>query len=311
MFSFLHPLLCCRSFLLITSVLCVASPVVAQPAMVFVSDTQAPMWVEKLVLKQNQNIKATGLVFHDILQSRPASLFILGDVVALGYKDKKWSQMDQYLDSCRKAGIQVSALLGNHDVMTRAKKGEKQFQRRFPNHKRTGFYQVVDSVAVVLLNSNFKKLSSEDIHQQQQWLDTTLKNLDNDSSVLMTIVTCHHAPYSNSKIVGSSEAVQQYFVPGFMNAMKAQLMITGHSHNFELFKREGKTFLVIGGGGGIHQPLTKAEKRMNDLSGNYKPQFHYLVARRKGRSLLLTSRFLKEDFSGFSEGHTLSIPFPK
>lgn len=62
------------------------------------------MWVEKIVLKSNNNVQATQLAFNDILEKRPTSLFILGDVVTLGYKQKKWSRMDIYLDSCRRAG---------------------------------------------------------------------------------------------------------------------------------------------------------------------------------------------------------------
>ncbi len=279
-----------------------------QNQIAFVSDTQAPMWVEKVVLGSNQNIRATNLVFSDILKYKPSSLFILGDVVTLGYKQKKWTRMDAYLDSCRKAGIKVSALLGNHDVMTRPKKGEKQFQNRFPDHNRTGYYQIVDSVAVIFLNSNFSKLSSQDLKQQQTWFHNTLNALDEDSSVVATLVACHHAPFSNSKIVGSSKNVQQHFVPDFIHSTKARLFITGHSHNYELFKHAGKDFLVIGGGGGLNQPLSKSEKRMQDISTTYKPQFHYLVVQRNNRNLCFTSRFLKDDFSGFEEGFSFSVP---
>lgn len=276
---------------------------------VFVSDTQAPMWVEKMVLGSNNNVEATQLVLRDILQRRPASVFILGDVVTLGYKQKKWSRMDLFLDSCRRAGIPVRALLGNHDVMTRSRKGESQFQKRFPDHYRTGYYQVVDSVAVIFLNSNFSKLSAEDMSRQQSWLVSTLTALDADPAVVTTIVACHHAPFSNSKIVGSSRNVQKYFVPSFLSSSKAKLFITGHSHNYELFKHEGKDFLIIGGGGGLSQPLTDNEKRLNDVSATYKPQFHYLVMNRSAGQLCLTSRYLKSDFSGFTEGLSFSIPY--
>lgn len=277
--------------------------------MIFVSDTQAPMWVETLWLKSNHNQEATGFLFRDIVKQHPAYLFILGDVVTLGYKKKKWSRMDRYLDSCRQAGIRVSALLGNHDVMTRARKGESLFQQRFPDHHRTGFYQVVDSVAVLFLNSNFKKLAPADIQQQQEWLSTTLTALDEDPSILITVVACHHAPYSNSTIVGSSEPVQKYFVPSYLQSRKARLFITGHSHNYELFQRAGKDFLVIGGGGGLHQPLSEKPDRLFDLSSGYKPQFHYLVMQRNGGTLCLTSRYLLEDFSGFQEGLSFSIHY--
>lgn len=299
-----------RYFCLTISLL-LARPSLGQSTeVVFVSDTQAPMWVEKLVLGSNRNVEATDRVLTDIARRRPSSVFILGDVVTLGYKEKKWSRIDQFLDSCRKAGIPVRALLGNHDVMTRSRKGERLFQKRFPDHNRTGYFVVTDSVAVVLLNSNFSKLSEEDISHQQTWLTNTLQALDKDQRIVATIVACHHAPYSNSKIVGSSVPVQQHFVPPFLSSSKARLFITGHSHNYEKFRFQGKDFLIIGGGGGLSQPLSEKEGRFNDLSGTYKPPFHYLILQRSRNQLCLTSRYLKEDFSGFEEGLSFSIAYP-
>jgi UDP-2,3-diacylglucosamine pyrophosphatase LpxH len=277
----------------------------AQSKIIFVSDTQAPMWVEKVALGSNQNVRATGLIFHDIIRQQPKSLFILGDVVTLGYKNKKWSKMDAYLDTCRKNGIQVTALLGNHDVMSNARKGETQFQKRFPEHDKTGYYLVVDSTAVVFLNSNFKKLSPSEIDRQKSWLHSTLQALDSDPAVLTALVACHHAPYSNSKVVGSSKTVQEHFVPEFLRSKKGRLFITGHSHNYEHFIQEGKDFLVIGGGGGVSQPVKKG---YDDLAASYKPQFHYLLLQRNKNTLKLTSRYLKSDFSGFEEGLTFSVP---
>jgi UDP-2,3-diacylglucosamine pyrophosphatase LpxH len=279
-----------------------------QTKIAFVSDTQAPMWIEDVFLKSNKNEKATALLFSEIVNQKPSDLFILGDVVTLGYKEKKWKKMDSYLQSCRDAGIAVSALLGNHDVMSNSKKGEEVFQLRFPNHVRTGFVKITDSVAVVLLNSNFKKLSGDDMTIQQSWLKSTLKNLDGDPAIQVVIVSCHHAPYSNSKIVGSSEGAQNYFIPLFFQSTKSKLFITGHSHAFEHFKKEGKDFLVIGGGGGIHQPLKSSNPSLKDLTSEYKPMFHYLTATRKGKSLQLVSHFLKNDFSGFDAGHSINVP---
>lgn len=275
----------------------------------FVSDTQAPMWAETIVLKANHNEKATGKVFHDIIKTKPSTLFILGDVVNLSCKEKRWHNMDRYLDSCRQAGIPVSALLGNHDVMSNASKGESNFQRRFPDHNRTGYYKILDSTAFVFLNSNFKKLSPADFEAQQQWYQSTLSSLDADPSVAVIIVACHHAPYSNSTIVGSSESVQKNFVPAYLKSRKAKLFITGHSHNFEHFSIQGKDFLVVGGGGGLHQPLSTKPDRLPDLDTTYKPQFHYLLMRRTRGSLQFTSRYLADDFSGFQDGKTFSIAY--
>ena len=284
------------------------SPLAAQSAtLAFVSDTQEPMWGEKLFLHANRNVEATDLIFKEIIKQKPTQVFILGDVVALGYKEKKWKEMDTRLKACRDEGIRVSALLGNHDVMMRAKKGEGRFKHRFPDQVRTGFQIVTDSIAVVLVNSNFKKLSANDVAFQQTWLDTTLKSLDTDPSIKLTIVTCHHAPLSNSKIVGSSEAVQEHFLPAFNRSKKAKLFMTGHSHAFEHFKNDGKDFLVIGGGGGIHQPLRESES-LKDLAPTYKPMFHFVTLTRTTRSLFLSSHFLKDDFSGFAVGYQLELP---
>ena len=273
----------------------------------FVSDTQSPMWIEKVFLKENQNERATELIFEDIIKQRPEYLFILGDVVALGYKEKKWIKMDQNLEKCKTAGIQVSAILGNHDVMTRAKKGEAAFSRRFNDHVRTGTYRIIDSIAIVTLNSNFKKLSATDLKIQEDWLTKILEKLDTNQSVLGTIISCHHAPYSNSKIVGSSTKVQRYFVPAYLKSRKACLFITGHSHNFEHFIVSGKDFLVIGGGGGIEQPLNK---KYVDVSEGYKPSFHYILLHRVGTDLKLQSRNLEKDFSGFKNGISINVKVP-
>lgn len=273
----------------------------------FVSDTQEPMGVEKAFLKENQNDRATQLIFSDLVNQKPKALFILGDVVMLGYKNKKWKKMDNYLAACREAGIPVTAILGNHDVMTRKKKGERTFQERFPLHVKTGYFQVVDSVAVILLNSNFTKLSSSDILKQKSWLLETLAKLDADPAIVDVIVTCHHAPYTNSKIVGSSMPVQVNFVPAYIQSKKSKLFITGHAHAFEHFKKEGKDFLTIGGGGGIHQPLNTKPDRIEDLAGDYKPMFHYLTVRRNKAGLMVTSHFLKEDFSGLELGLSFSV----
>lgn len=247
------------------------------------------------------------MIFEAIKSQKPAAAIILGDVVSKGSRERKWVAIDSYIATCREGGIQVTALLGNHDVMSNIKKGELNFQKRFPEHQRGGYTIVLDSMAIVLLNSNFHKLSSSEVRQQNDWLQNMLTILDNNPGILGTIVTCHHAPYSNSRIVGSSKDVRTNFVQPFLRARKTCLFMTGHSHAFEHFLIEGKNFLVIGGGGGISQPLRSSRKKLSDLSATYKPMFHYLTMQRKSSEVLLTSKYLMENFSGFQEGYSLTI----
>ncbi len=273
----------------------------------FLSDTQAPMWVERLVLRTHQNTEATQTIFNEILRRKPPVLYWLGDIVSLGFRDDKWPMIDRFLDQCRQAHTAVYAILGNHDVMGRPRKGARNFQQRFPDHVHTGYVQRTDDVAVVMLNSNFSTLSAADLVKQQTWYEQTLTHLDADPTVAVVVVTCHHAPYSNSKLVGSSKLVQQRFVPCYVKAQKTRLFITGHSHAFERYQIEGKEFLVIGGGGGLRQPLNTAPNRLPDVATGYKPMFHYLSVRRDGDGLALTSHCLRSDFSGFEIGYEFTI----
>ncbi|MEP7279496.1 MAG: metallophosphoesterase [Bacteroidota bacterium] len=276
----------------------------------FVSDTQQPMFIEKLLLKPDHNKTATSDIFDAILKDRPASVYMLGDVVALGYARRKWEKVDRFLDRCTKEGVGVCGILGNHEVMLRKKRGERNFQKRFATSVPTGYVSVTDSVAVVLLNSNFKALSAAGEQQQQDWYKAAMTRLDTMDAIKAIIVCCHHAPYTNSKIVKGSVKVQQEFVPAFVQSKKAQLFITGHAHTFEHFKIKGKDFLVIGGGGGLNQPIRNSANNMVDLSVDYKPLFHYLSVRRVADGLSISSRYLKNDFSGFETGTVFNTALP-
>jgi UDP-2,3-diacylglucosamine pyrophosphatase LpxH len=273
----------------------------------FTSDTQAPMWVETIVLKSHNNKAATKRLFSDIEKRQPNSLFILGDVVNLGYSDRQWRPMDRYIKSLREKGIAVHAALGNHEVMGRANAGQRKFQMRFPNHVKTGYVEIVDSVAIVILNSNFNKLSPEENELQVKWYQETLKKLDSDSSIHFIISGCHHSPYTNSKIVGCSQDVQDKFVKPFLASEKSRLFLSGHCHGFEHYKKEGKDFLVIGGGGGLNQPLRQGEGTLDDLAREYKPLFHYLTILRNGHQLDVKSYMITKDYTLFEEGRSMAI----
>lgn len=277
------------------------------PLIAFASDTQAPLFVEQLIRKTDHNEKATELIFKDILTIHPASLFILGDVVSLGYSDVKWQKMDTYLKWCANDSIPVYAVLGNHEVMFHPNEGKRKFQARFPMHHDTGYSEVVDSIAVVLLNSNFSDMTADEVAKQDNWYTQTIKQLDSDPAIKFVIVGCHHSPYTNSTVVSPAIQVQQKFVPAFISSKKCVLFLSGHSHNFERFNVQGKYFLVIGGGGGPHQPLHTNHELTPDLSHNYKPMFHYLEVERNRDSLQIISRQLKADFSGFNDGLKFSV----
>ena len=277
---------------------------------IFASDTQEPMRIEELLLPSDQNTLATHALFTDMLAHSPTELFLLGDVVNLGYKAKRWAFIDTALALARVRRFHVHAILGNHELMVRAAKGERNFQDRFPGHVRTGYTIRKDSIAVVLLNSNFSKLSKADMALQNDWYAHTLALLDTAPDVRTIIVCCHHSPYSQSKLVGSSTAVQEHFVAPFRNARKTSLFISGHAHLFQHFRMDDKHFFVIGGGGGLHHPLSTAPTAHVCLEPDYNPLFHYLTVELCGSTLKVVSHRLKDDRSGFDEGCDYRIDVP-
>jgi len=273
----------------------------------FVSDTQAPLFVETIIHHAPFNQVATGMIFNDILARNPKSVFLLGDLVAAGSKPRRWSMVDRFIDSVRKGNGRVWACLGNHEYIYNAKLGVAAFQKRFPDHDKTGYYIIRDSVAVVLLNSNFSRLTTAEQRKQRQFYETALKQLDENDSVKAIIVACHHAPYSNSKVVGSNLRVRDVFVMPFLKTGKCALFLSGHSHNFEHFRIEGKTFLVIGGGGGVAQVLNTKGDRIACENEDCHPLFHYLMVKRNGVRLQVICREVTADLKGFNNVLSLEI----
>ena len=78
--------------------------------------------------------------------------------------------------------------------MFRKNKGLRNFTERFGTQAVIGFSKIVDSVAVVLLNSNFKKLSEKELQQQMIWYTHTMDSLNLLREVKAIIVGTHHSP---------------------------------------------------------------------------------------------------------------------
>ena len=275
----------------------------------FISDTQTPLWLEALVLGGHRNVEATDTLLAHILRTRPASLFMLGDLVSFGAYTGSWQTMEQNILYMRKTQIPVHAILGNHELMIYARTGESFFADMFPDHVRTGYCVSVDSVAVLLLNSNFDNLDEAEQQQQQQWYTQTLDSLEQDPGTVSIVVCCHHSPFTNSTIVEASGPVRQMFVPPYIRTAKCLLFLSGHAHAFEHFREQGKDFMVIGGGGGSrHVLLTGAEEIWKDRAPDKKPLFHYLTVDRRGASLRATVHGLRADFHNVEETYVLDVP---
>lgn len=266
----------------------------------FISDCQQPLTIEKIRLKPNRNEEARDSLFSDLIRQQPRNLFLLGDLTSIGSKKKLWNPIKNLQLSMGRLNTKLFAIPGNHEYYANARRGLQNFKEQFPEVPLFGYCVKIDSLAIVMLNSNFNKLNSTENQQQQGWFLATMDSLDSDSGIKMILLCSHHPPYTNSKIVRPSKEVARFFLPRFNDSPKSRLYISGHSHNLEFFSKDSrKYFLVIGGGGGLTQPMYSGDKRLfSDLmQQDKKPVYFYLVTERRGDSLHLFVRGMQKDFS--------------
>jgi len=277
----------------------------------FISDTQQPLWIETFRLEQHDNETATQKLFSAMAkESSAVALFHLGDITGLGMINSSWRSFDTLRTLLN---FPVYPAYGNHEYFFIASLGKEQTLKRFPFLDPSWYVRRIGYAAIIILNSNFSKLSDSEIAKQDSWYRAQLTELENDSTVKAIIVGCHHSPYTNSTIVNSDKEVQRRFVPSFKQCAKTILFISGHAHTYEHFHFDNKDFLVIGGGGGLQHPLQNAvERQWNDISSpeSQRRFFHYVRCDVRKNDMLLQIKMLKNDFSGFEVVDEISIPYP-
>ncbi|MBA4311656.1 MAG: metallophosphoesterase [Chlorobiaceae bacterium] len=284
---------------------------VHQPVLVFVSDTQSPMWIETLKLKSDRNNDATDAIFHSILsEPNVAALFHLGDITAMGSFESEWETIDSYLSLLQDSSISFFPVPGNHDYYIFPQRGREAFLKRFSFCEPSWYVVKKGNIAVVLLNSNFSRLSEEERKTQQQWFESQILTLEQDSIISSIIIGTHYSPFTNSTIVDPSTEVQEAFVPVFLQCNKCKLFLSGHAHAFEHFQKGGKDFVVLGGGGGLLHPLLLgAERRWVDLFPNAteRRMFHYILCEQRGEFLNLTVKMLNPDYRSFTSVYEINF----
>ncbi len=278
---------------------------------IFVSDTQKPIPVEEIFLSENHNLLARSMIFEKILKEKPTAVFHLGDIVDFGYDDKTGLPIDNFVKQLNREGSLFYPIVGNHEYLLFPNLGVNNFKRRYPFAKLTGYSVACGNIEVILLNSVFDDLSPQEIQKQNEFYKNAIRSAEKNDKIKFLIVATHYSPFTNSKIVSPSEDVQKEFLPLFFNSSKAKLFISGHAHAFEHFKIRGKDFLVIGGGGGLQQPLfTGAEEKYHDLFNEtlQKRMFHFIEINSVKDTLNVFLNMIKDDFSGFEQKYEIHIP---
>lgn len=223
-----------------------------------VGDTQRTMLIEAW---REQNDAERLVVAEAIARARPAFVVMTGDQVADGSSERKWVRFEQLYASVRDAGITVLAAFGNHDYWG-GRDGDEKLFARFPgDERRHWFSRAFGPLGLVVLDSNEGVLEAAEWQEQLAFYRRTLGAFDADAAIRGVLVFLHHPPYTNSTVTGDEAHVQRFLVPPFLASKKTLAMLSGHVHSYERFVRDGRTFVVSGGGGGPRAPLNLGRTR--------------------------------------------------
>ena len=244
-----------------------------------VSDLQR---TSKFEVWRESNEEERAIILSAIAREAPELVLMLGDLVFCGSSPSDWKEFDSLAAPIRDAGIPVLAVPGNHEYWVSPRAGLRNFRARFPLLSQTRWLaRSWGPLRLLLLDSNKRFLSAALWAEQARWYAEEIASAEHDPEVRGTLVLVHHPPYTNSSVTSDELHVQEFFVPAFQAARKTLAMLSGHVHSYERYDRDGKTFLVTGGGGGPRIRLeTGARQRHGDdlFSGPPVRFFHYLMA---------------------------------
>jgi hypothetical protein len=135
---------------------------------------------------------------------------------------------------------------GNHDH----EQGISAFDAYFPALKgRHVYWTDRGGIRFFVLDSTTALASGSALAGQRSWLRRSLLA----SKARWNVVLLHHPPYSSGTVHGSSAQLRWPY-----RQWGADLVISGHEHNYERFEIGGETYVVDGPGGKDLYPLGTA-----------------------------------------------------
>ncbi len=285
-----------------------------------VGDLQRTSLLETVFLLRESNDRERELVVRELARVRPAFAVSLGDLVFDGASARHWGELDTLLTPLREADIPMLPVLGNHEYWGTNSRGLRHYFQRFPVLAGRHWYCLVQGrLGLVFLDTNFDELSAAQRQAQLAWLDQTLGAFEAAGSVRAVLLLGHHPPYTNSTATGDEPHVQEHLVPRVHRFRKVLGYVSGHVHSYERFERQGKRFLVSGGGGGPRVTLATGEARRHPddqftpdrATPSAKRDFHILLFRPGPEGLEVEARGLEKGGDSFSTMDRFTLPWPE
>ncbi len=158
-------------------------------------------------------------------------------------------RFDRYYEPLRKRGVKFYAILGNHDMETRAGREEIADRSRFNILGKRGYYSFTPEIQVegrplvsfVGLNSEILEKDSE----QVAWLGKTLA----DGNAIWEIPFYHHPIYTPPG-KHDDEVQIRIQIENILVAAGVKVTFAGHNHFYARMKPQNGIIHFVSGGGG-------------------------------------------------------------
>lgn len=195
-------------------------------------------------------------------------LLLLGDLV---YPDGDPAEVDKKFRtpyaSVFEAGIDMAAVLGNHDIMTDAEAMADAFGMP------ARYYTIArGSVELFALDSSRGTIDQS----QVAWFEAALA-----ASRARWKIVFMHVPAFSAGRHGPHPALQQALVP-LLDRFDVQMVITGHDHDYQRSVPIRGTVHVVSGGGCCPRPVGTASYTARSATG-----LHYVVVEVSETGLVL------------------------
>lgn len=264
-----------------------------KPIIIF-SDTQQTSLFERLIFRRENNLFERNGILKNISSEDPSLLIHLGDV-CFSPSQKNILCFEKAAKPLEKLKIKKFLIPGNHDYPFIT---SQNFIPKFSLFEtlNTPTLLVESETAIISLNSNKFRIGKSAWQKQQTWFEKTISDLEQDSTIKNILVLTHHPPFTNSSVTKDETHVQKAFLKPFVNARKTKAFISGHVHAYERFLKNGKTFIVTGGGGGPRVRLN-GRRHVDSYQAEVPRPFHYL-------KMIETTSGLQVEVKGFVKGQS-------
>ena len=210
---------------------------------------------------QNVVDETRPLIVDKIAAGDPAFVVNVGDFVTWGDKDKDWRDFEALNRIFRDKDIPYYPVRGNHENKGDPTEALARYFEHFPAlDGRLWYTLTAGRCRLIMLDSNFSKLSGKQLSRQKEWLAETLSRYQKDDDISWVIAFFHHPPFSNSRYYKKEKRRQEYFLPLLEACPKVKFVFSGHVHSYERFRKNGINYVVTGGGGSPLVSLARAGK---------------------------------------------------